>query len=117
MGHRGDDRQSTDELRNQPELDEVFGHDLAEVILGVDLGLGLDLGTEPQATFSDPVRDDLLQARERTRHDEKDVGGVDLDELLVRMLAAALRWDRGLGSLKDLQKCLLHALAGYVAGD
>jgi hypothetical protein len=43
--------------------------------------------------------------------------GVDLDELLVRVLAPALRRHRGGGALEDLQQRLLHALAGHVAGD
>ena len=47
----------------------------------------------------------------------KHVGGVDLDELLMRMLAAALRGDRRLGALEDLQQRLLHALSGDVASD
>ena len=39
------------------------------------------------------------------------------DELLVRVLAAALRGDPGGGALEDLQQRLLDALAGDVAGD
>jgi hypothetical protein len=43
--------------------------------------------------------------------------GVDLQELLLRMLAPALRRHRGHGALDQLQQRLLHALAGHVAGD
>ena len=49
--------------------------------------------------------------------DEQDVGGVDLQELLLRMLAAALRRHRGNRAFHDLQQRLLHALARHVAGD
>jgi hypothetical protein len=49
--------------------------------------------------------------------DEQDVGRVDLDELLVRVLAPALGRHVGLGALEDLQQRLLHTLAGDVAGD
>ena len=117
VSHRGDDRETADELRDQTELDQVLGHHLSEVILGFDLGLGLDLRTEAQAALADPVGDDLLQARERTRHNEQHVGGVDLDELLVRVLAPALGRHRSLGTLQDLQQCLLDTLAGDVPGD
>src|SRR3546814_3600326 len=48
---------------------------------------------------------------------EQDIGGVDLQELLLRMLAAALRRHRGDGAFHDLQQRLLHALARHVAGD
>ena len=43
--------------------------------------------------------------------------GVDLDELLVRVLAAALRRNRRRRALEDLEQRLLNALAGDVAGD
>ena len=49
--------------------------------------------------------------------DEQDVGGVDLQELLLRVLAAALRRHAGDRALDDLEQRLLHALARHVAGD
>ena len=101
----------------KPELDQILGHDLGEMVLGVDLGLGAHLGAEAKSALADAVGDDLFQAGERARHDEQHVGGVDLDELLMRMLAAALRGHGGLGALEDLQQRLLHTLAGDVAGD
>src|SRR5439155_6904823 len=61
--------------------------------------------------------DDLLETRERAAADEEDVRGVDLQELLLRMLATALRRNRGNRALHDLQKRLLHAFARDVAGD
>ena len=61
--------------------------------------------------------DDLLQPGESAAADEQDVGGVDLQELLLRMLAPALRRHRGDGALHDLEQRLLHALARDVAGD
>ena len=63
------------------------------------------------------ARDDPLQAGERAAADEQDVGGVDLQELLLRVLPPALRRHRGDGALHDLQQRLLHALARHVAGD
>jgi hypothetical protein len=114
---RCDDGKPSDELGNEPELDEVLGHDLCEVILGIDLSLGPHLGTETEATLADAIRDDALQTGEGSRHDEQHVGGVDLDELLMRVLAATLRRNRRLRALEDLQQCLLHALARHVARD
>ena len=43
--------------------------------------------------------------------------GVDLQELLLRVLAATLRRDRGDSAFDQLQQRLLHALARHVAGD
>jgi hypothetical protein len=75
------------------------------------------LGHEADAALVRAVHDDLLEAREGTAADEQDVGGVHLQEFLLRMLAAALRGHRGNRALDELQECLLHALARHVARD
>src|SRR3989304_3515092 len=49
--------------------------------------------------------------------DEEDVLRVDLDVLLLRVLAAALRRHAGDRPLEDLEQRLLHALARDVARD
>ncbi len=61
--------------------------------------------------------DDLLEPREGAAADEKYVGGIHLQEFLLRMLAAALRRHGGDRAFHDLQQRLLHALARHVAGD
>src|SRR5207248_2628303 len=54
---------------------------------------------------------------ERAAADEEDVRRVDREELLVRVLAAALRRHRRDRSLEDLQERLLDALTRHVARD
>src|SRR5690606_726109 len=81
------------------------------------LFLALDLGAEAHGLGRDPGLDDVLDARERSAADEQDVGRVDLQEVLLRVLAAALGRDRGDRALEDLEQRLLHALARDVAGD
>ena len=79
---------------------------------------GAHLGAEAdRACPAAALGDDLLQPGEGAAADEQDVGGVDLEELLLRVLAAALRRDVGDRALDDLQQRLLHALARDVAGD
>ena len=75
------------------------------------------VGAEADALVADPPLDHLVELGERAAADEEDVGGVDRQELLVGVLAPALRRHRGGGPLEDLQQRLLHALAGDVAGD
>jgi hypothetical protein len=41
-------------------------------------------GTEAHALHADAATDDVLEPDERTAADEEDVGGVDLEELLLR---------------------------------
>ena len=61
--------------------------------------------------------DDVLDARERAAADEQDVGGVDLQEVLLRVLATTLGRHRSDRAFEDLEQRLLDALARDVAGD
>src|SRR6478736_6076141 len=115
--HAGDQRQATDELGDQAELGEVLGTHLSEQVVGLALGGTAHLGGEAQRLLAHPLLDDLLEPGEGTTHDEEDVGGVDLDELLVRVLATALRGHRRGRALQHLEQGLLDALAGDVARD
>src|SRR5207244_5081138 len=89
---RSDDRQTADELGNQPELDEVLGLRLAQQHADVlAIVRARDLGTEANAGFRRAVADDLLESVECAAANEQDIRGVDLHELLIRVLAPALR--------------------------
>ena len=72
---------------------------------------------EADPAVADAPLDHLVELRERAAADEQDVGRVDRQELLVRVLAPALGRHRCERSLEDLQQRLLHALAGHVARD
>ena len=72
---------------------------------------------KPMPERSVRFADDLLEAVERAAADEQDVGRVDLQEVLVRMLAPALRRHRGHRAFDQLQQRLLHAFARDVARD
>ena len=71
----------------------------------------LDVGLEAQRLLADAALDLLVEADERPAADEQDVGRVDLEELLVRVLAAALRRHVRDRAFEDLQQRLLNALA------
>src|SRR5581483_777305 len=115
--HARNERQAADELRDQTEVHEVFRTHLGQYVVSVGLTPGSGLDPEAEGLLARPLLDDLLQTREGPTHDEQHVRGVDLDELLVRVLAAALRRDRGGGALDDLKQRLLDTLAGDVTGD
>ena len=117
VGDRPDHRQPADELGDQPELEQVLGQHLGQqVALAPVLGPA-DVGPEADALPAQAAVDDPVQAGEGPAADEQDVGGVDLDELLVGVLAPALGRDRGGGPFQDLEQRLLHALARHVPGD
>ena len=67
--------------------------------------------------MADAPLDHLVEVRERAAADEQDVRRVDREELLVRVLAPALRRHRGDRALEDLEQRLLDALARHVARD
>ena len=72
---------------------------------------------EADARLLGAVLDHLLQAVEGAAADEQDVGGVDLQEVLVRVLAPALRRHAGHRAFDQLEQRLLHAFARHVARD
>src|SRR5690606_20937585 len=113
----GDDREAADELGDEPELEQIFGLHLAEDVAEAQLGAALHVGAEADRTLPDAALDDLIEAHEGATADEQDVRRVDLQEVLLRVLAAALRGNVGHGSLDDLEERLLHALTRDVAGD
>src|SRR3546814_14355328 len=76
------------------------------------LGRG-DMGAEADGLRLQPVADDLFQSRKGAAADEQDVGRVDLEEFLLRMLAPALRRNRGGGPFHQFQQRLLNSLARH----
>ncbi len=101
----------------RPNFSRSSGSTRCEQLAQLELLLALDLGAEAERLLADAALDDLVEADERTAADEEDVGRVDLQEILLRVLAAALRRDVRDRALDDLEQRLLHALARDVAGD
>src|SRR6202043_457024 len=88
------DRKSADEFRDQAVFEQVFRLDVTEDLALLSI-LGRDaLGAEADRARSAARRNDLLEAGERAAAHKQDIGGVDLQEFLLRMLAATLRWHR-----------------------
>src|SRR5688572_10054039 len=115
---RRDHRQPAHELGNEAVLDQVLGLHLAQHLGDVLAVVArAHLGAEADAALLRARADDLVEPVERAAAHEQDVGGVDLHELLVGVLAPALRRHRRDGALDQLEQRLLHALARDVAGD
>src|SRR5262249_33743739 len=109
--HDTDDGQAADELGDQTELQQVLGQYVGKQATELVVVIAsANVRAEADAALADARLDHLVEAGERTAADEEDVRRVDLDELLVRMLATALRRDRRGRALEDLQQRLLHAL-------
>src|SRR5439155_13949313 len=96
--------------------DQVVARDLSQELADLLLS-NLLLAAEAEAVLADAAGDDIFQSDERSAANEKNVRRVDLDVLLLGMLAAALRRDVTDGAFEHLEQGLLHALAGHVARD
>src|SRR5690606_16893865 len=70
---------------------------------------------EADNLLADPTLDDLLKSIECASADEQDIRRVDLDEFLMRMLASALRRNRGYSAFQYFEQRLLNAFSGYIA--
>ena len=115
--HGGDDRQTADQFGNQTELQQIFGLDRGQDLADLLLGLARPPWRRSRWTCVPcPPFDHRVQTDKGAAADEEDIGGVDLHQFLLRMLAAALGRNRGHGPLDDLQQGLLHAFAGDIAG-
>ena len=101
----------------RPKLSRSSGITCESSSDALDRVLRADVGAEADRVLADPPRDDLVEPGERAAADEEDVRRVDREELLVRVLAPALRRHRGDRALEDLQQRLLDALARHVARD
>ena len=116
--HGRDDRQAADELGDQPVSEQILRHHLRRAARRSRSSASSGSSrAEADRVLADPPRDDLLEAGERAAADEEDVRRVDREELLVRVLAPALRRHRRDRPLEDLQQRLLDALARDVARD
>ena len=111
------DREPADELGDESEVEEVFRQHVGEDRARILVGLADHVCHEAHALPAHAPFDDLVQTRECAAADEQHVGGVDGEELLVRMLASTLRRDARDRALQDLEQRLLHALTRDVARD
>src|SRR6516162_3057674 len=111
------DRKPADQFRDQAVLEQVFRLDVAEDLALLSILGRYDITAEADRARPAARRNDLLEASEGTATDEQDVGRIDLQVFLLRMLAAALRWHARHCAFNDFEQRLLHALAGHVADD
>ena len=112
-------RQTTDQLRNQAKLDQIIRFHFAQQLLTGFLAVqvGAQLATKAEGALVGTGLDQLFQAVKGTAADEQDVLGVDLDEFLLRMFAAAVGRHIADSAFQNFQQCLLHALSANIAGD
>ena len=113
----GDDGRTSHKLGDHTKGVEVLREHLAQQVVLVDRGGAGDLGVKSHALVAHAIGDDLIQTHKGTAADKQNVGRVDLQQLLLGMLAAAGGRNACHRALKDLKQRLLNALARNIAGD
>ena len=114
---RNNHRETADKFGNEAEFQEILRLHLLQELCHVFFILLLDIRTESHDALGETAVNDLVNACKGAAADEEDIGGVNLDHFLVRMLPAALGRYTGHGAFQNLQQGLLHPFAGYIPGD
>jgi len=96
-------RQPSDHLRDQPEGFQVFRLHLPQQPISSHLAVFRHL-TEAETTPPEPLGDNVFQPNEGPAADEQDVGRVEGNARLLRMLEATLRGTVAIVPSKSLSK-------------
>jgi len=99
---------------------EVFGGDLGPARLRLRCSRSWARSSpRPKPIILRPqsLADDLLETDEGAAANEEDVGGVDLEYVLLRVLSPPLRRHVGDGPPSSLSKACCTPVARHVAGD
>ena len=88
---------------------------LPEQLADIPVLFAAQLAAEAQHRIAQALFNDLFNAVKCAAANEQDIGGIDLQKLLLGMLPAALRRYICHGAFDDLQERLLNALAADVA--
>ena len=75
------------------------------------------IDVKPQRPGTQSLLDNLIKSHKRTAANKENIGRIDLNILLIRMLSPPLRRDVADSPLKDLQQCLLHTFARNIPGN
>ena len=113
----GDDGRTSHKLGDHAKGVEILREHLTQQVVLVDRGGTGNLGVKAHALVAHAVGDDLVQTHKGTAADEQDVGRVDLQQLLLGMLAAAGGRNACHRALKNLKQRLLNTLARNIAGN
>src|SRR5262249_25335585 len=113
----GQHGQPSDEFGNEAVLQQILWRNLAEDFAGAAVFRCDYMTAEPDRARPRACRDDLLEPSEGAAAHEQNIGGIDLQEFLLRMLATTLGRYRRDGPFHDLQQRLLNALSRNIAVD
>ena len=109
------DRQASNQLRDNTEFLNIFCDDFLHV-RAIFINR-LVILTKTDNLFTQTLFDDFFNTIKGTTHDEEDIFRINLNHLLLRMLASTLRWHTCNCSLDNLKKGLLHPFTRNITCD
>ena len=110
-----EDGKPADKFGGQAEFDEVLRCEVTELFREGFLCFGIEGRAEAEGVLAGRIGKEFLDSGKSTAADEENVARIELDALLVGVLAAALGRDGCHGALEYLEEGLLDAFAGHVA--
>ena len=117
FSRRGNDGDTAEKLGYHAKLMQVLRHHLSDKI-GLTLIKTLsNMRVKPDTLLTDTIRNNLIETNKGSTTDKEDVGGVNVDKFLLRMLAAACWRHARFSSLQNLQERLLNSLTGNISGN
>ena len=115
---RGDNREASRELRDKPILHQIVRVNMVQDILFSFRAPACRAGEAYRVlALEDAPVDYFFHSLERAAAHEQHIVGLDLQEVLMRMLAPALRRDIGFAALDYLEQRLLHAFARHITSN
>ena len=99
-------RQAANQFWNDAKFLDVICDDMLHI--GIFLGNGGVIVAKTNDFFTQALLNDFFDAVKGPTHDKEDVLGIDMNHLLLGMLAAALWWHAGNCSLDNFQEGLLN---------
>ena len=79
--------------------------------------LALHFGTKADTALFRAITNNLVQPGKRATTNEQNIAGIHLQEFLLGMLAATLRWNRSNRTFDQFQQRLLHTFPGDITGN
>jgi hypothetical protein len=92
---RRDHWKPSDELRDQPVLQQILGLHFGEEFPQPAVASAADISAKAHRLLVQPLLDNVLQADECAATHEQNIAGIDLNEFLMRVLASPLRRNVG----------------------
>ena len=110
-----EDGESADKFRGQAEFDEVLRCEVTELFREGLLCFDIEGRAEAEGILGGFFGEESLDPGKSTAADEQNIARIELDALLVGVLAAALRRHGRHSALEDLEEGLLDAFARHIS--